>query len=437
MQHLKYIHRLMAAALSFAFFMTGCATHKLEVQWTPLDASAFSNPLTLEQCLDLAEKNDIRTAQWKARLQTAHAGLTEARALPNPTLALTWDDIGLKDEAGVSVSSLTYGVTYPIMFWWSRGLKIKAAKINQESEAAAVASEKRQLAIDMASAYFNLVADQRRVALEENIAKDAGEQYRLAVEQGSLNDISAFAVEQARLDMAKAESDFKETQHQLRTDQLSFAFALGADHPVYPAVVDCGDDYLQPEGVSAQDETLSEGALKAAVEKDPDYVQKKLAADYAAAKLGIEKENSIPLADTVASGGPKVSDEGNSSAYSLEVPIPLLDWNKAGRENAHAQLLTSMADEEQARRDAVSKITSSYESYRALAWKWTQYASGASEQAEKNSKSNIRLYEMGRISYGEMLQSQRDLISVRLEAVDTWQQLSTAAWELGIMMGNL
>jgi outer membrane protein, multidrug efflux system len=436
MQNIKHIHRLIVLVLLFALFMAGCSISKPAIKWTPLDTSALSKPLTLKQCLDLAKKNDIRTAQWKARLQTAHAGLTQARAFPNPTLAITWDDVGLKNDAGVSISTVTYGITYPIMFWWSRGLKIKAAKINQQSEEAAINSEKRQLDIEIASAYFNLVADQRKVALTENIAKGADELFRLAQKQNGFNDISGFALEQARLEMNKAESDLKDAQNKLRADQLSFAFALGADHPFYPTVADCGDEYLYPENIPAKNEMFSDEELKTAVDKDPDYVQKQLAADYAAAKLGIEKLNIFPLADTVASGGPKKSADGDSSAYSVEAPVPLLDQNKAGRENAHAELLSAQADEEKARRDAIAGITSKWNLYRTLAWKWEQYSNNSNQLAEKNIRTASRLYEMGRLTYTELLQSQRDYRNTQIEAVDTWQQLNVASWDLSAALGK-
>jgi outer membrane protein TolC len=423
--------------LLFFVCIAGCSTTKPSIKWTPLDASAFSQPLTLDQCLDLAKKNDIRTAQWKARLQAAHSGLTQSRVLPNPTLAISWDDVGLKNEAGVSISTVTYGITYPIMFWWTRGLKIKAAKINQQSEEAAIASERHQLEIEIASAYFNLVADQRRVKLNEGIAKGADELFRLAQKQSGFNEISGFALEQARLEMNKAESDLKEAQNKLHADQLAFAFALGADHPFYPAVADCNDEYLHIQNLSSDNEKLTDELLKAAVDKDPDYVQKQLAADYAAAKLGIERLNSFPLGDIVASGGPKKSDEGNSAAYSVEGTVPILDQNKAGRENANAELLSAQADEEKTRRDAIAGITSKYELYRTLAWKWDQYSNSSNQLAEKNVKTASRLYEMGRLTYSELLQAQRDYRTTQLEAVDTWQQLSTASWDLSAALGRL
>jgi outer membrane protein, multidrug efflux system len=436
MQTLKHTYNLIVSFLLLSLLITGCATSMPAAKWTPLDASAFNEPMTLTTCLDLAKKNDIRVAQWKARMNAAHAGLIESRAIPNPTLGISWEDIGLKDAAGESISSVTYGVSYPIFFWWSRGLKIKAAKINQLAEEAAISLEQRQLDIEVASAYFNLVADQRKVALTGDIAKSYSESFRLAQKQNGQREISGFNLEQARLEKFKAESDFKEAQNTLHADQLSFAFALGADRPFYPQVVDCDDKYLHPEGISNESENLTDEALNAAVQKDPDYVQKQLAADYAAVKLGIEKRNIIPFVDAAGSGGKKDSPEGDSKTYSLDIPIPLFNWNKAGIESADADLRSAQADEEKARRDAVAGITTRWELYRTLAWKWDQYSIGSSQLAVKHSATATRLFEMGRISYAELLQNERDNKNIQMEAVDTWYQLSVASWTLSAALGK-
>jgi len=415
--------------------MTGCASTPAP-KWTPLDTSSIDGPLSLTKCLELAKKNDIRAVQWKARLEAAHAGLSQSRAIPNPAAGISWEDIGLKDDAGESISSVTYGVSYPIFFWWPRAAKIKAAKINQLAEEAAVKAEQQQLEIEVASAYFNLVADQRKAALTEDIAKSYSELLRLAQKQNQLNDISGFSLDQIKLEKLKAESDFKNAQNTLRADQISFAFALGADRPFYPAVVDCEDRYLHPEGISAENENLTDEALNAAVQKDPDYMVKQLAADYAAAKLHIEKLNAIPFVDAAGSASQKDSPEGDSSAYSLEIPIPLFNWNKAGIQSAYADLLNARADEEKARRDAIAGITTKWESYRALAWKWEQYARGSSNLAEKNSKTAARLYDMGRISYSELLQSERGDKTTQMEAVDDWRDLCTASWIVSCVLGK-
>jgi outer membrane protein, heavy metal efflux system len=433
MLSINYRYIQIVFCLLASLWMAGCAGSPTP-KWTPVDSSAFNVPLTLATCLELANKNDIRLAQWKARMDVARAWISQSRTLPNPSLGITWEDLGLKDAAGASISSVTYGISYPVLFWWSRGLKIKAAKINQLSEEAAIHSEQRQLEIEVASAYFNLIAEQRKASLTKDIAKNSSEAFRLAQKQSEQNEISGFSLEQARLEMTRAESDYKEAQNTLRADQLSFAFALGADRPFYPVVVDCEDKYVHPEEISAASETLTDEALKAAVEKDPYYIQKRLATSYAVIKLGIEKRNILPFADASALGGKKNSPEGDSKTYSLDIAIPLFDWNNAGIKTANAELRAAQADEEKARRDAIANITTKWELYRTLSWKWEQYSNNSNELAEKNIKTASRLYEMGRISYSDLLQSQRNYKNVQIEAVDTWQQLSAAAWDLSVAL---
>ena len=437
MKSLKHKYSLIVLCLLLLFSIAGCALRTpAPPKWTPINASSLEGQLTLKKCLELAKNNEIKVVQWKARLDAAHAELRQSKILPNPSLGITWEDIGLKNEIGSSLSTVTYGISYPIFFWWPYAEKIKAAKINQLAEEAAVLSEQRQLEIEVASAYFTLVADQRKAALAEDIAKSYSELFRLAQKKSQLGDISGFSLEQARLEMLKAESDLKNAQNTLHADRISFTFALGADHPFYPVLVDCGDEYLHPQGIPLDKNDLTEEDLNAALQKDPDYMEKQVAADYAASKLRIEKMNAIPLGGTSGSGGKKDSPEGDSKTYSLEIPIPLFDRNQAGIESANAALRTAQANEEKARRDAFAGITTKWELYRTLAWKWEQYSSHSSQLAEKNSKAAARLFDMGRISYSELLQSERDYKNVLMDAVDNWRELCTVSWILSTILGK-
>jgi cobalt-zinc-cadmium efflux system outer membrane protein len=437
MKLLKYKYSLIFPCLLLLFSIVGCALRTpAPPKWNSVDTSSLESQLTFEKCLDLAKNNNIRVVQWKARLDAAHAELRQSKIFPNPSLGISWEDIGLTDEIGEDISSVTYGISYPILFWWTYPEKIKAAKLNKLAEETAVLSEQRQLEIEVASAYFNIVADQQKAVLAEDIAKAYREFFRLSQKQNQQGDISGFNMEQARLEMLKAESELKDMQNTLAADRMSFAFALGADHPFYPVLADCGEKYIYPEGVPINKEDLTEEELNSGLQKDYDYMEKQIAADYAASRLRIEKLNAIPLADASGSGGKKDSPEGDSKTYSLDVSIPLFDRNQAGIESAYAALRIAQADEEKARRDAIANITTKWKEYRTLAWKWEQYSSGSSQLAEKNSKTAARLYEMGRISYSELLLSQHENKNTQMEAVDNWRDLCTASWVLTSILGK-
>jgi outer membrane protein, heavy metal efflux system len=424
-------------ALCILIFLSGCAgPEQQKPQWKPLDTSTLTEPLTLEKCLQLARQNDLQVAQWKARLNIADAELFGAKELPNPTFGLTWDDIGLHDEEGVNISSLEYGVSYPIFFWLPRGNKIAAARANRRAEIETVLSEQRQLTVEIASAYFNLVADQRKVQILENLLQLTAESFRLVSKQKELQIASDYDLDRIRAEQLKAESDLLDARSQLRLDQLAFAFALGADKPFYPVVEDCNDTIIQSLKDVVSDTNTPDSVIQQALQASPDWKAKQAAVIAAQEQLKVENLDSVPLADSSVSGGPKDSPEGWGSIFSFEIPIPLFNWNRSGIAKAKAELAAAQTQQEKARRDTVAAVSSAWQRYRTLATRWNQYTKVINELAQKNEQSASKLFTAGQIEYNELLIAQRDNRQAQLDALSTWQDTSTAAWVLSCVLGQ-
>ncbi len=421
-------------------FLSGCSSEKSETpKWKPLDVSKLNGPLSLDKCLELARDDDVQLARWKARLDAAHAELISAKTIPNPTFAPSWDDIGLKDSEGTNIGNVIYGFSYPIFFWLPGNKEIAAAKAHSQAEAEGVISEQRQLTIEIASAYFGLVADQRKIKLSENILQVVDESMRLVNKQKELQIASDYDIERIKVEQLKAESDLMDARNQLRLDQLSFAFALGADKPFYPEIIDCNDDYIRDLGLvtlDLNDVNVPDSIIETALEASPDWKEKKAVLVAAENQLQAEYRRAIPLSETVASAGPKDAAEGWGSAYSFELPIPLFDRNQAGISKAKAELTAAQAEEEKARRDTIALVSETWWKYRMLSIQWDKYVRALNELAQKNEQSALKLYEQGQIEYADYLLAQRDSKQAQLDSVDTWQNTSAAAWNLSCLLGR-
>jgi len=423
--------------VAVSVWLSGCAAPAPSApEWKPLDVSNLTGPLTLEQCLQLAQQNDMQVVQWKARFEIAEAELITAKTLPNPVFGPSWDDVGLKDDAGTSISSLTYGVSYPIFFWWPRDKKIAVAKANRQVEMERILSEKRQLVVEVASAYFNLVADQRREDLAEHLLQIAGESTRLIQKKRELQMASDYEAERVRAEQLQVESQLREARNQLRLDQLVFAFALGADRPFFPAVEDCGDTYIQSIKDVILGETMPPSLIEDALQADPGWREKKAAVKAAEEQLQVEYRLAFPLTDASGSFGPKDAPEGTGSAFSFEFPIPLFDRNRGGIRKAQAELQTAQAEEEKARRTAVAVVAQSWEQYRSLAIQWSEYTALITELAQKNEQAASKLFAAGQIEYNELLLAQRDNRQSQMDALNVWRDTSTAAWVLSCALGQ-
>jgi outer membrane protein TolC len=224
----------------------------------------------------------------------------------------------------------------------------------------------------------------------------------------------------------------------LRNDQLSFAFALGADKPFYPNVVDCNDDYisdLKLETRDSNDGNIPDFVIEEAQQASPYWRQKKADVIAAENQLLAEYRKAIPLAETSASYGPKDAPEGWGSAFSLEFPIPLFDRNQAGISRAKAELTAAQTEEEKTRRDTIAAVSQAWERYHSLSIKWNKYTKPIAEMAEKNEKSASRLFEEGQINYEEFLIAQRDNKQAQVESLDVWINTSLASWTLSSELG--
>jgi outer membrane protein, heavy metal efflux system len=417
---------------------TGCATSAPpSPQWKLLEASTLTEPLTIERCLQLAWVNDIQAAQWKARLDIAHAELIDTKALPNPSFGITWDDIGLHDDEGANVLSTEYGFSYPLFFWVARDKKIAAAKANSQVEVEKVLSEQRQLTVEIASAYLGLVADQRREKLIEHLLQLTDESMRLISKQKELQMVSNYELDRVRAEQLKIQSDLLDAHSQLRLDQLAFAFAIGVDKPCYPVVEDCNDIFIQSLSSVVSDQNIPESVIQNALQADPGWREKKAAVIAASNRLQVEKSNTFPLADDASvSGGPKDTPEGWGSMFSFEIPIPIFNRNKGGIRRAQAELTIAQVEEEKARRDAIAVVAQAWERYRTLSIRWNQYTKALNELAQKNELAASKLFAAGQIEYDEFLIAQRDNKQAQLDSLNTWLDTSTAAWRLSCVLGQ-
>jgi len=418
-----------------ALLLAACATPAPKA-WKPLQASELAHPLTLERCLELARANDLKVAQWQARRDAASAELRSAQAIPNPTLELTWEDIGLR-EAGVgSLAVFKYGVSYPILFWWPRAKEIAAARAGQIAEEHAIRADQRKLAVEIGAAFFTLVADQRKIRISQELLQNARETMRLVKKERELAVSSDYEVNRARADELKAESDLADAQNQLRRDQLSFAFALGADQPMFPQVVDNGSSQSLALFDAAATDSLPELYVTVALNSDPKWARAKAERVKAEAELQLQKRLALPLADTQA-GALRVNDPGGKAwDFSLATPIPIFDRNQGGIRRAEAAVRTARADEEEARREVTASLSEIWERGKAAALKWKTFSRELSEIQARNERAAVKLFAAGQISYTDLLQIRRDLNEARLAEVDVWREAAAEHWALTCALGQ-
>jgi cobalt-zinc-cadmium efflux system outer membrane protein len=403
--------------------------------WHPLEPSALAPPLTVERCLEIARADDIREAQWRARLQAAHAGLTTAREIPNPTVSITWEDIGLETASGGSAATHTLLGSYPILFWVTRPWEIASARASERAEQHAVRGEQRQLAIDIGTAYWGLVADERQVEAARALLATVQESQRLTQRDFELGYATGYDVARAEAETLEARGTLEDKENQRRQDQLAFAFALGADRPMWPEVLASAEVTSSVLADPASSEDLPEALIAHALARDPEFARAKAAREAAQAEVKLQFLQAVPLADVQGSAGYKWAPEGDSKTYALEGVIPLFSWNQGGIARARAELASAQADEEKARRAVIQSVATAWQDARLAHHRWSAISRPLAEHRETLVRSARRLYSLGESDYQTVLQVDRDWEKARLDEVDVWRTATVAAWTLDCTLG--
>ncbi len=415
--------------------LAGCAGVPPAPKWRATDPGEFEQPLTLADCLRLARANDVRAAEWRARIEAVHADLAAARAVPNPVLHLSWDGLGLHDEADRSLATMTAGVSYPLLFFWLRPRQIAVAKAKELAEAEALRAERRQLTVEVGASFYSLLAGQRRVDVARELLEVARESLRLAEAGKRLGVRSGYEVERAGTEMLQAEADLASAETRLRQDRVAFAFALGADRPATPVVTAPADLETAPEAARGR-EGLPDALIEEVLARDPSFARARAASAVAEQSFLLETRSAIPLADLSGSAARKIDPSADSTEAGLEVPVPIYDQNLGGKTKAEAALAAARAEEEKARRSAIAGLAREWERIRGAVDHWRRFAQPLARRVEQSAAAAGRLFAAGSVDYGEMLQAQRDLGAARREEVEAWYEAMNASWALGCALGR-
>lgn len=429
------------AYLSLLLFLlaSSCATPKAP-QWKPLTAQELGRKLALEDCLRLARQSNLRQSQWQARLETARAELTAARTLPNPTFSASWEDLGIKDAEGTRLANSTYGLSYPIFFWWTRPKEIAVARRTLVAEQRGVANEQRLLAIEIGTAYFTLLASERKDRAMDALLAEARAALRLAEESFKLGAVSGHDVDLARTEVTQAEAELFDTRRETRAQRLAFAFALGADRPLAVSITETTftlpRELAPPVTTATLAETVPPALIERALRSDPVYAKARASREAEEAALQLEYRRILPLSEAQGGAARKHDPEGMGHNLSFEIPIPLFNWNQGAIKKARAQLLTAQAEEEQARREAVSGLSEAWETYRTAHVRGTQYSGKITQARTRLALDAQELFASGQMSYTDLLQARREWRQAELAAVDAWSEEMIASWKILCRIGE-
>ncbi len=302
----------------------------------PETASEPAGALTLETALALATTRNPTLSAARHELDAAEGGITQARVIPNPEVAVVMDD------TRKSVRSTTAQVNLPVELGGKRSARIDAAQKARDLAQAQLGNTQTDLRAAVIGGFFGVLVAQERVRLAAGSAEIAARGAQVAARRVAAGKISPVEETKAGVELANAELELAEAKAALDIARQALASLWGNPSPRFAQA--SGDLDALPSRPQSE-------ALRQAIDTAPALQASQRELERRQAVINVERSRQYP--DVTLSLGAKrdnsAPERGTFPVLGITLPLPLFDRNQGNLYSAIRQA-DKAADEYQATR---------------------------------------------------------------------------------------
>ncbi len=409
--------RLIAAALVCA---AGIALPSMAAEQHTPGGRAVALDEAVERALDAAPALKAR----ETRVEAAAAGVTQASALPNPTLDLELENApGSGRFADFERNELTLGLRQRVEMGGKRSSRRAIAEA--EREGAVLDQERARLDVvfEAKSAYFEVCA--------ATLALDAADA-RLA----AAKDVEAMAARRVRaardpvtarlraeIQTAEARTAREQALHDLHNAKRTLAVLWG----------DTNEDFAVDTKVLAEAPPERKNLDAASA---PDVAAREAVARRAAAAAELERANAS--SDVTLGAGVRRFEEGGELAgvFSLSVPLAIFDGNEGNIARTAAEARAAELDVADARRRHEISLVKYEENAARSRTELETIRKDLLPRAREALAAARRGYDAGAFAYHEIAEARRILDDVVAREIAALRELHIAHAALDRLSGT-
>ncbi len=341
---------LAAGLLVLALSLGPCGSAPAAAQPAGSPAAPAGPTLTLDQAVQTALAHNPQITAAQEAVTAAQENVTVARAGLAPTLSATGTGTagstsGLFTSTGVPVSgggsvgttgSAGLTAAWPIYDSGRTRVAVESAEAQVASAGAALRQTQQDIALQAATAFFNVLKAERLATVQEQQLAQAQAQLALSEAQVRAGVAAQSDVIQLQAQVAQAQVNLLSARSQIATTKAALQTVLGADAGA-PAEV------AEPAAPPAQVTETAGTATATALQNRPELAKAQAAVQSSQAAVDQAYVNAGPQVDVSASGGytpfTTRNDITNPVAYGVTatIQLPLYDAGKGRASIAAAQ----------------------------------------------------------------------------------------------------
>lgn len=366
---------------------------------------AYAATLTLEEALEMADEKNPRLRAGSAQIDAARAGITTARAYPNPAVSAVAGRQTYRVPGNVSGLVQSYSFAQPLELGQLRPTRIDLAEREREVSERSLSSTRLGVLAAVRRAFFQAMRAQGEIdILTENLR--TVEEFRKRIE------VRVEAGEAGRLELYRADAELATARTAVTSARLRYVSALaqlrGAVGSPIEASVQLSGGLDPPANLPSLDELRQE-----VLARHPDLAVAQTQVRRAEARLTYETAQRRPQPSLVA----EVDRPPDTPTYRVGIEIPLPFWNRREGPIAEASAQVRAADAlAQSRRiELLAVAEGAYGRYELANEQLQAYEQGLLRAGEEGLRAAEAAYRLGERGILDVLDAQRVLRTVRLD----------------------
>lgn len=324
-------------------------------------AQEIGGALTLEEARALARASSPEITAAAAAVEAAAGRERQAGAFPNPVLAYGREQTS---PGGVTSAQDIIAIEQLLEVGGQRGARMAAARLRHQAAEARLAAAAAALDFEVARAYAEALAADRRAEVATMAAEQFGQATVVMTHRLTAGDVSGYANRRLRLEGGRYAALAAEARLEQRRSRTRLASLLGAPADTVVAT-------LAP--LDAPASTIltapADSVIAAALDQHAKLRAARLEMEAGEAVASLARRERIP--SPVALAGYKrerVPGDGSADGFVAGFSLPLPLWNRRGGavQAAEAETRRQVAEVEVLRRRIVRETREAYEAVRHM-----------------------------------------------------------------------
>jgi cobalt-zinc-cadmium efflux system outer membrane protein len=381
--------------------------------------------ITLSQALSLALMHNPELAAFSWEIRAAEARALQAGLRPNPEVGAAIENVGGTDEvSGLDGSATTVQLGQLIELADKRTKRHRVALLQGALAGWDYEAKRLDVLRQVAQAYIELLAAQRRVELASDLVRLSEQTYATVAERVDAGKDSPVERTKAQVALANAGIELKKATRRLEAARKELVTTWGGKQPKFGKA--SGD-------IERVDPVPEEDTLVALLPQNPAIARWETELEQRKAVVDIEKARAVPD-PTVLGGYRRFNDTGDSAfVFGLAIPLPITNRNQGAIQESRFNLSKAYKQSQAAEAATYAAFAGAYETLSAAYAEVMDIRNVVLPGAQSAFEATRQGYQEGKFDFLVVLDSQRTLFDTRgryLDALGAYHRAKAAVESL-------